>query len=86
MEVVEHHHNYMHEHLLHLVRDHVLVCLSLPEGTKVCQAEHSSVRKYEGSSKYSNLENWLTYLMVLFGVSMYIWRPGLQARKSINYS
>jgi len=47
------------------------VRLSIPEGTKVYRADHTSVRKYEGSSKYSDLENWLTDLVVLFEISMY---------------
>jgi len=35
MEVVEHHHNYMHDRLLWLVCEHVSVRLNLPDGTKV---------------------------------------------------
>ena len=66
MEAVEHHHNHMHDRLLCLVQDHVSVRLSIPKETKVHRADHMSVRKYKGSSKYSNLENWLTDLVVLF--------------------
>ena len=33
--------------------------------------KHSSVGKYEGSSKFGDLEKWLTDLIVLFKVSMY---------------
>jgi hypothetical protein len=71
MEAVEHHRNHMHERLLQLMRDHLTVRLRIPEGTKLRRAEHSSVGKYEGSSKFSDLENWLTDLVVLFEVSMY---------------
>jgi hypothetical protein len=71
MEAVEHHRTQMHERLLQLIREHVSVRLSIPEGTKLRQAEHSSVSKYEGSSKFGDLEKWLTDLVVLFEVSMY---------------
>ena len=71
MEAVEHHRNHMHDRLLQLIRDHVSIRLSIPEGTKVRRADHSSVRKYEGTSKFSDLEDWLTDLVVFFEVSMY---------------
>jgi len=71
MEAVEHHHNHMHECLLQLIRKHVSVHLNIPEGTKLWQAEHSSVGKYKGSSKFGDLEKWLTDLVILFEVSMY---------------
>ena len=45
--------------------------LSIPEGMKICRAEHLSVRKYDSSPKFSDLERWLTDLVVLFEVSMY---------------
>ena len=69
--MVEHHHNHMHKRLLRLVHEHVSVRLNLPDGTKVRRAEHSSVRTYEGFFKFSNLEEWLTNLVVLFEISMY---------------
>jgi len=71
MEAVEHHCNHMHERLLQLIREHISVHLSIPEGTKLRQMEHSSVGKYEGSFKFGDLEKWLTDLIVLFEVSMY---------------
>jgi len=71
MEAVEHHRTHMHDRLLCLVRDHMSVHLSIPKGTKVRQADHMSVGKYEGSPKCSDLENWLTDLVVLFEVSIY---------------
>jgi len=61
----------MHERLLQLIQEHVSVHLSIPEGTKIWQVEHSSVGKYEGSSKFSDLKKWLTDLVILFEVSMY---------------
>ena len=45
--------------------------LSIPEGMKIRRAEHSSVGKYNGSPKFSDLERWLTDLVVLFEISMY---------------
>jgi len=71
MEAVEHHRNHMHERLLQLIWEHVSVCLSILEGMKLQQTEHSSVGKYEGSSKFGDLEKWLTDLVILFEVSMY---------------
>jgi hypothetical protein len=71
MEAVEHHRDHMHERLLQLIREHVSVRLNLPEGTKPRRADHSSVGKYEGASKFGDLEKWLTDLVVLFEVSMY---------------
>jgi len=71
MEAVEHHRTHMHECLLQLIREHVSVHLSIPEGTKLRQAEHSSVGKYKGSSKFGDLKKWLTDLVILFEVSMY---------------
>ena len=71
MEAVEHHHNNMHEQLLQLIHEHVSVHLNIPEGTKPRQADHSFVEKYKGSSKFRDLEKWLTDLVVLFKVSMY---------------
>jgi len=71
MEAVEHHRNHMHNRLLRLVCEHVSVRLNLPDGTKVQRAEHSSIGTYEGSFKFSDLEEWLTNLMVLFKISMY---------------
>jgi len=71
MEVVEHHHNHMHKHFLQLIREHVSVRLSIPEGTKLRWAEHSSIGKYKGSSKFGDLEKWLTDLVILFEVMMY---------------
>jgi len=71
MEVVEHHCTHMHKHLLQLIREHVSVHLSIPEGTKLRQVEHLSISKYKESSKFSDLEKWLTDLVVLFKVSMY---------------
>jgi len=71
MEAVEHHHNHMHERLLQLIWEHISVHLSIPKGTKLRQAEHSSIGKYEGSSKFGDLEKWLTDLVILFEVSMY---------------
>ena len=35
MEVVEHHHNHMHEQFLQLICEHVLVQLNIPEGMKI---------------------------------------------------
>ena len=71
MEAVEHHHTHMHEWLLQLIQEHVSVHLNIPEGTKIHRVEHSSIGKYEGSAKFSDLEKWLTDLVVLFEVSMY---------------
>jgi len=71
METVEHHCDHMHECLLCLIREHVSVCLSIPDGTKLRQAEHSAVGKYDGSAKFGDLEKWLTDLVVVFEVSMY---------------
>ena len=71
MEAVQHHRDHMHELLLQLIREHVSVHLNLPEGTKPRRADHSAVGKYKGSAKFSDLEKWLTDLMILFEVSMY---------------
>ena len=72
MEVVEHHHTHMHEWLLQLIQEHISVCLSITEGMKLHQVEHSSVGKYEGFSKFGDLKKWLTNLVILFEVSMYV--------------
>jgi len=68
MEAVEHHRDHMHERLIH---EHISVCLSIPDGMKLRQAEHSAVGKYDGSAKFGDLEKWLTDLVVVFEVSMY---------------
>jgi len=71
MEAVEHHCTHMHERLLQLIQEHVSVYLSIPEGTKLHHVEHSSISKSVGSSKFGDLEKWLTNLVILFEVSMY---------------
>jgi hypothetical protein len=56
----------MHERLYELIRQHLSVRLIIPQGAKTRKTDTGSVGKYSGGAKFSELENWLANLVVLF--------------------
>ncbi|RDB23199.1 hypothetical protein Hypma_009704 [Hypsizygus marmoreus] len=69
IEASEHHRNTMHERLLALCRERLSVRLVLPDGVKPRRADGKSVGTYKGGAKFSELEDWLTTLVVMLAVS-----------------
>jgi hypothetical protein len=61
----------MHEHLCMLIQQHLDIWLVLPTGAKTQKTDSGSVSKYRRSLKFSELENWLTDLVVLLEVEQY---------------
>jgi hypothetical protein len=61
----------MHECMCTLIQQHLDVRLVLPAGTKTRKTDSESVGKYRGSLKFSELENWLTNLVILLEVKQY---------------
>jgi hypothetical protein len=61
----------MHERLYELIRQHLTVWLVIPHGAKTRKTNTGSVGKYTGGAKFSDLENWLANLVVLFEAKQY---------------
>ena len=50
---------------------HLMVCLTILTGAKTCKTDSASISKYVGGIKFSNLENWLVNLVVMFEAEQY---------------
>ena len=61
----------MHERLYELMRQHLMVRLTIPIGAKTWKTDSASVGKYVGGTKFSDLENWLANLVVMFEAEQY---------------
>ena len=61
----------MHERLYELMRQHLMVRLTIPIGAKTRKTDSASVGKYVGGTKFSDLENWLANLVVMFEAEQY---------------
>jgi hypothetical protein len=61
----------MHERLYALMRQHLTVRLTVPQGSKTRKPESDSVGKYHGGPKFNELEDWLTNLVVMFKAEQY---------------
>jgi hypothetical protein len=61
----------MHERLYALMRQHLTVWLTIPQGSKTRKPENDSVGKYRGGPKFNELEDWLTNLVVMFEAKQY---------------
>jgi hypothetical protein len=61
----------MHERLYELIRQHLTMRLVIPPGAKTRKTDTDSVGKYAGGAKFSDLENWLANLVVLFEAEQY---------------
>ena len=70
-EAAENHRSSMHERLYELIRQHLTVRLTIPQGTKTRKTDTHSVGRYSGGPKFSDLENWLANLVVLFKAEQY---------------
>jgi hypothetical protein len=70
-EAAENHRNSMHERLYELIRQHLTVRLVIPPGAKTRKTDMDSVGKYARGAKFSDLENWLANLVVLFEAEQY---------------
>jgi hypothetical protein len=70
-EATENHQNSMHERLYKLIWQHLTVRLVIPPGAKTRKMDTDSVSKYAGGAKFSDLENWLANLVVLFEAEQY---------------
>ena len=70
-EATKNHRNSMHKRLYKLIRQHLSVRLVIPPGAKTRKMDTSSISKYIGGAKFSDLENWLANLVVLFEAEQY---------------
>jgi hypothetical protein len=70
-EAAENHRNSMHERLYELIQQHLTMRLVIPPGAKTRKMDMDSVGKYAGGAKFSDLENWLANLVVLFKAEQY---------------
>jgi hypothetical protein len=61
----------MHDRLADLIRQHLTVWLTIPPGMKTQKSDSNSVGKYSSGPKFSDLENWLANLVVLFEAEQY---------------
>ncbi|GLB37195.1 putative DNA RNA polymerase [Lyophyllum shimeji] len=67
----EQHRSKMHNRIHELIVQRLSVRLSLPEGLKPHRADSKAVGTFRGSAKFSDLENWLTNLVVMMAASQY---------------
>jgi hypothetical protein len=70
-EAAENHRDMMHERLYTLMRQHLTVRLTIPQGSKTQKPESDSVGKYRGGPKFNKLEDWLTNLIIMFEAEQY---------------
>jgi hypothetical protein len=70
-EAAENHQNSMHKRLYELIWQHLTVRLVIPPGAKTRKTDTDSVGKYARGAKFSDLENWLANLVVLFEAEQY---------------
>jgi hypothetical protein len=75
MEAADNHHSAMHEHLLTLICQHLDIQIIILPGNKTRKTDSDSVGKYAGGARFSDLENWITDLIVMFETKLY-GRPG----------
>lgn len=68
---VQNHKETMHDRLCTLIREHVSQRLEIPPGTKLRRTNSESVGMYVGKPKFSDLENWVTSLVLLLEASQY---------------
>jgi hypothetical protein len=61
----------MHERLYELIQQHLTIRLVIPHSAKTRKTDTGSVGKYTGGAKFSDLENWLANLVVLFKAEQY---------------
>ena len=61
----------MHKRLYELIQQHLSVRLVIPPGMKTRKTDICSIGKYIRGAKFSDLENWLANLVVLFEAEQY---------------
>ena len=61
----------MHDWLICVHMAHLSIQFRIPEGTKICRADPSSVSKFKGSPRFSDLEDWLVKLVILLESTQY---------------
>ena len=67
----QYHQSQMHDHLICVCRAHLSIQLRIPNSTKICRADPSSVGKFKGSPRFSDLEDWLIKLVILLESTQY---------------
>lgn len=70
-EVSENYRDMMMNRLIELIRQHLSARIKLPEGTKLRRMDGKSVGLYMGGKTFSELEEWLTNLVLYLQASQY---------------
>jgi hypothetical protein len=70
-EAAENHRNTMHKRLYELIQQHLTIQLVISHSAKTHKTDTGSVGKYTRGAKFSDLENWLANLIVLFKAKQY---------------
>jgi hypothetical protein len=71
LEAMENHHAIMHKGLSSLIRQHLTICLKIPQGTKVQKTDSNSIGTFSSSARFGDLESWLTDLVIMLKAKQY---------------
>ena len=71
LEAIENHWNKMHKCLLSMMREHTSVRIALPSSVKPMKDDGKTVSLYKGTARFSNLENWLSRLVIMMETNQY---------------
>jgi hypothetical protein len=71
LEATENHRAILHEQLSSLIRQHLTICLKIPQGTKMRKTDSDSIGTFSGSARFRDLESWLTDLVIMLEAEQY---------------